>query len=333
MRVSSKRGFTLVELLVVIAIIGILVALLLPAIQSARETARRNNCLNNLKQIGLATQNHIDAVKHFPTGGWGWNWTGDPDRGYGAEQPCGWAYSLLDYLEEPALRKLGKGQSATAKRAAARTLVRTPLAAFTCSTRRRVDIFRFKFGTLAHNADHSDLVARGDYCANAGDQGANENGGGPGSLSEGDGAGYWTAKDNTAKQNYTGVCFLRSEIKSKQVIDGHSKTYLVGEKYLDLTQYEIGDDASDNEFLFTGFDNDIFKTSAKEPAADGTFQSGTKADGTPKYDDPNRWGSAHLAGFHMVLCDGSTRVIPYEIDLTTHKNLGNRRDGKAVTVP
>ena len=65
------RGFTLVELLVVIAIIGILVALLLPAIQSARESARRTQCMNQLKQLVLGALTHHNTTKHFPTGGWG----------------------------------------------------------------------------------------------------------------------------------------------------------------------------------------------------------------------------------------------------------------------
>ena len=85
----EQHGFTLVELLVVIAIIGILVALLLPAIQAAREAARRRQCTTQLRELTLGCLNHHDVHGHFPTGGWGWNWVGDPDRGYGKEQTDG----------------------------------------------------------------------------------------------------------------------------------------------------------------------------------------------------------------------------------------------------
>src|ERR1700742_2751854 len=103
-RVSRvPRAFTLVELLVVIAIIGILVAMLLPAVQAARESARRSQCLDNMKQIGLALHNYHDVNNSFPTMSlWG---NGYPQTGTTAQGPWHytWLFSILPYMEQQAI--------------------------------------------------------------------------------------------------------------------------------------------------------------------------------------------------------------------------------------
>ena len=129
------RAFTLVELLVVIAIIGVLVALLLPAVQAARGSARRIQCSNHLKQIGLAFHNHHDTLGHLPTGGWGWDYVGDPDGGFAENQPGGWTYNILPYIEQQALREIGIGQAGPLKQAGLARFVGVPINFYSCPFR------------------------------------------------------------------------------------------------------------------------------------------------------------------------------------------------------
>ena len=134
---KRRHAFTLVELLVVIAIIGILIALLLPAVQAAREAARRVTCQSHLKQIGLASLNHHDSHGLFPTGGWGAGWTGQSERGFDRRQPGGWGYNILPFIEMTGLHQAGAGLSPVERAAAYRDRHATPIPMFFCPSRRK----------------------------------------------------------------------------------------------------------------------------------------------------------------------------------------------------
>jgi prepilin-type N-terminal cleavage/methylation domain-containing protein/prepilin-type processing-associated H-X9-DG protein len=137
----SERGFTLVELLVVIAIIGSLIVLLLPAVQAAREAARRTQCTNNLKQLASGCLNHESAVKTFPSAGWCVMTMGHPDAGVGMAQPGGWLFNIMPYIEETTLYKKQQGLTGAALQAAAISVAQTPLSFLYCPSRRPVQLY------------------------------------------------------------------------------------------------------------------------------------------------------------------------------------------------
>ena len=108
----GRSAFTVLELLVVIAVVGLLAALILPAVQQAREAARKTQCANNLKQLALAWHEHEAATGRYPSNGWGFLWVGQAGRGTGPDQPGGWAFNLLDYLDQGPLRASSAGEDA-----------------------------------------------------------------------------------------------------------------------------------------------------------------------------------------------------------------------------
>jgi prepilin-type N-terminal cleavage/methylation domain-containing protein/prepilin-type processing-associated H-X9-DG protein len=310
---AGRLGFTLVELLVVIAIIGVLMALLTPAVQSAREAARRNNCKNNLKQLGLAAHQHLEKTQRFPTGGWGPRWVGDPERGDGQNQPGGWLYNLLPYLEQEALHQLPLTSGNA--RAGRREMVATPLPFMNCPSRRRPIAFTSVTATTTpFETDQVVSAARGDYAVNAGDRMFNNTCESiasriPTSYSQADTFLTW---DPAA---WTGVSFQRSMIRAAHVIDGLGYTYLFGEKYMRATDYTNAADPGDQESIYTGSNNDNFRVTASQPLQDD-----------PKVLNSCAFGSNHPYGVNFVFCDGSVRVIRYSIAVEVHRYLGNRRD-------
>lgn len=318
-----RRGFTLVELLVVIAIIGILVALLLPAVQAARESARRIQCTNHLKQMGLAAHNHLSANGNFPTGGWGWGYVGDPDRGTGAQQPGGWLYNLLPFMEQQALHDMPKGITDNTQRLLATTnMAKVPVPAFHCPSRRQAKLYITNHPSSGDpiNANKLDMSSKTDYAAAGGDA-EKSLGQGPSSLAAGDAN---MSVFDTAKKDSTGMTFPASELEDRDVTDGLSNTLLYGEKYLNPDAYNTGQDQGDNEWALMGENEDV----ARWTGLDGSMQPSQDRAGVTAF--AKAFGSSHGSGFNAVMGDGSVRNINYTIERETLRRLGNRRDGLVV---
>jgi prepilin-type N-terminal cleavage/methylation domain-containing protein/prepilin-type processing-associated H-X9-DG protein len=350
--VSTRRraAFTLVELLVVIAIIGILVALLLPAIQAAREAARRTQCKNHLKQIGLGIQNFHDTHKHFPLGGTqnfpkfdSYFTSGEPNGP--KRQGLGWPYQLLEFLEEQNAKNnaaaVHSGQAGTNALAA---LQENPVTVYNCPSRRGPTRWS---GTDPHSGVSPWLI---DYAAampgpSRGDDPTNfptyltNPGGHTGVL-------FWgcTACSSALPQPqngenpvYRGVIqrcdwdvfkhrgFTRHVTMAK-VTDGTSKTMVVGEKRLRPSKYQNGEWHDDRGWT-DGWDPDIMRSTMFPFAADEEI-SDTANDGTDVL--PFGFGSAHSGVMNAVFADGSVHSLSYEIDNENLNRLGHFYDSEVI---
>ncbi|MBN1853779.1 MAG: DUF1559 domain-containing protein [Pirellulales bacterium] len=304
-------GFTLVELLVVIAIIGILVALLLPAVQAAREAARRTQCKNHLKNLALASLEHVDVHGFFPSSGHGVGEIPNPDAGTGESQPSSPFYPLLPYHEEQAVRDIGVGLTGAARRRAIKELLETQLEIWLCPSRRSPKKFPMVSGltwvVTPPGSDKLDTVGKSDYAWNCGNC-----------------VNAWAFSQKL--EDATGITYLRSEFTMADIPDGTTKTYMLGEKYLDPQWYEEPIASSicygDDEGVLISDERDPVRWTEDElPMQDRVGLTGTW-----------NFGSAHPGSFFMAMCDGSVQAINYEIAEEVHYVAGGRNDNSEYPV-
>jgi prepilin-type N-terminal cleavage/methylation domain-containing protein/prepilin-type processing-associated H-X9-DG protein len=372
--VRRRRGFTLVELLVVIAIIGILVALLLPAIQAAREAARRTQCKNNLKNIGLAIHNFHDARKRFPMGGTinaptiqNYVVNGRPN---GPEkQGLGWLYQILPYLEEGALANIAT-QADLAKNPV--PLYNCPSrrgVTLSDNTNYSDNVIVSLVDYAATTAGPSRSEVEGgkaqgtnfqDYLNNPGNY-ASEIFWGCGPPVN-CGSDPVPSPSNTTTQAMSGkpIQFrgviqradwqwidsgpqapgrhggFAKKVSFAQIPDGSSKTLLVGEKRLRLSEYQglsTRPGASpttapkfDDRGWADGWDYDVLRSCMFPIQPDGEL---------PETDDEFTYsfGSAHSSGMNAIFADGSVTFISYDVDREMFNRLGHRSDGETVDIP
>lgn len=322
----SSYGVTLVELLIVIAIISLLLQLALPAVEMSRESARKLTCQNNLRQLGLATQLHLETHRHFPTGGWSSVWVGDPDRGFRKDQPGGWSYNLLPYLEQEQLHDMGRGLTDSHRREAAARMFATPVPIFVCPSRRLARPLRFNRALF--NSNKPEKAGRSDYAVNIGNlEPSDQRGPGPRTYEE---ASQWVIGTDRLTQwvgwRQNGAVFQRSTVQPRSVIDGMSNTFLCGEKFLAPKYYNNGKSDGDDQSLYIGFDRDNARSTniLHPPTRDTDIESAWLPEGDSERVVTWNFGSAHPTGINMVSCDGSVSSISYDIDMIVFAANGSR---------
>ena len=297
MLIRRRHAFTLVELLVVIAIIGILVSLLLPAVNAAREAARRTQCKNHLKQVGLAIENYHGARSQYP-------------QGRNSKDPMGvsWAFRLLPYMEEQPIYdaydeafRVDDDQNAMA--------MRSPVATYYCPSRRQPAADR--------NFDNNNAApvvlgaaAGGDFAAN------------PGTYFNFD-------ETEDVDRRRAGPIYTFSEVKARQVTDGLSKTFAVGERHIPRPDPEVAPefvDLQQGDCAFFAADTPwgIF-ADTRRGLADGRNDNGR-----------SKYGSEHPGVVQFAFLDGHVDALGVDTDfeiLNWYSAIGDGNDPSSENNP
>ncbi len=287
------RGFTLIELLVVIAIIGVLVALLLPAVQAAREAARRSQCSNHQKQIGLAIHNYHDAYRVFPPGGVNFGLC------CAEESYSSWPISILPYLEQGTLHD--QYQHGQTNEAFVNRLVReTKLPVYVCPS--EPDTTGLLIPETGPANDLGLLYRPGSYRGVGG---------------RSDGSGWWDSypQYQSLPRSWKGPLHIADARLSQESFatckDGTSNTLLVG---------EYGTRTRTRRRTFWAYSYGSYNKSDVVPESRtllADFDRCAAIGGAGGLHACSRgWGSFHPGVVQFLLCDGSVRPISRSVDMT-----------------
>ncbi len=341
LRRTKRRGFTLVELLVVIAIIGILVGLLLPAVQAAREAARRMQCSNNFKQMGLAMHNYESTYKKLPPA-----ITKVPNSTSGNHNPSAFI-RMLPFMEQVALYSqldsIGFGEhvsywlgtaAATGPQIRA-TLAQSRFPMYRCPSSAHPETVTVTVAGIAtvHLWPSYVLIAGSnqhpstDTTAAAG---AHHSQGGifPGNLSIGIGAIPDGTSNTMAISEQSGrLSFVNNVFRTAAQNSGSFGMSIKnprlpnGNRTWSVTAVHAAGPAQEDMRCFSMT----------------TIRQGPNVIGTPNFSGPNACNtilsSAHTGGVQAVLCDGSVKFVSDSIDLILLKNLADKNDGSVASVP
>ena len=328
---SRRRAFTLVELLVVIAIIGILVALLLPAVQYARESARRTQCSNNLAQIAKAIHLHENSIKVLPTGGdMPWPYLPRYKTSYGAVfgpdmQGGGWPYQILPYFENSSVQNQ-RGANDNDMQA---RIESSPMEMYFCPSRRRnarqdtrvlLDYAAATPTNDLSNTDDSGSQYNAFFRGYAFDIGQATNQVYSGAIVRTN----WNWAANGGAGASVGST---SPITLSKIKDGTSSTILIGEKRLIPAQYGSGAWHDDRGWT-DGWDPDTLRLTSAPFGPDYRAQADQNS-GTVG-DIGYHFGSAHATGMNTAFADGSVKFVPYTMDRVNFQRMGHRSDAQIV---
>ncbi|MDA0590395.1 MAG: DUF1559 domain-containing protein [Planctomycetota bacterium] len=290
---QPRRGFTLIELLVVIAIIAVLIALLLPAVQQAREAARRSECKNNLKQIGLALHNYHEIARTFPPG-----WIG-VDRATGSQDfeghnSFGWAVMLLPQIDQaPLYGRLDTTRSLMDP--GNQPLLLSVLPGFRCPSDIGPEVW-----DVPEEGNAANVLATVSSSNYVGNWGTNE-------LDDACTPGQPCISD--------GLFYLNSRIRFRDITDGTSHTFMVGERRHDK-----------------GLGWNATWTGAVPGGEESLARILGVADHTPNHRSAHMedFSSWHTGGIHMLVGDGHVRFISENIDERTFKALATANGDELV---